>query len=284
MNTRHRLPTCISAASALVLSACGALTWAGEEQAADENPYAPLALESRPLQTRWQTDYAGAVRLGVGYTDDDNYSFGQYNGLSDDGASVIGDLRWQDFSADDHYWQVSLSDMGLDTREGEATWGRHGGLKVTLGLDSQQQVRNDSGATPFRGNYDQSLPGDWVSGLNTSDFANLTGSLRDFDRELDRDKLYLGLQTPLGDAWQLRSNLSYEEKEGHGDTAGGIYINGASADAVLLRAPVDYTTTEFDLGLAYSNGKLHLDGELDYSEFDNDEESLVWQNPYSCIL
>ena len=79
----------------------------------------------------------------------------------------------------------------------------------------------------------------------------------------------------------MSSNLSYEEKEGHGDIGAGIYIDGSSADAVLLRSPVDYSTTEFDLGLAYDAERLHLNGQLAYSDFDNDDDLLTWQNPYS---
>ena len=72
-----------------------------------------------------------------------------------------------------------------------------------------------------------------------------------------------------------------KKRKGHGDAGAGIYINGASADAVLLRSPVDYGTTEFDLGLAYDGERLHLNGQLAYSDFDNDDELLVWQNPYN---
>jgi MtrB/PioB family decaheme-associated outer membrane protein len=281
MNRRIRLSCQLTTASVLVLAASGALAQAAEPASEEASPYAPLALESRPVQTRWQTDYSGAVRLGLGYTSDDNYMFGQYNGLSEEGVTVIGDLQWQDFHSGDNSWQVSLSDLGLDTREGQATWGRKDRLWLTVGFDSQQQVRNDSGKTPFSGNVNQQLPGNWVSGQTTSDFATLNSSLHDFDRELDRDKLFVGIDTKLNDNWRLESNLSYEEKEGHGDTGAGIYINGASADAALLRSPVDYSTTEFDLGLAYDDERLHLNGQLAYSHFDNDDKLLTWQNPYN---
>jgi MtrB/PioB family decaheme-associated outer membrane protein len=281
MNSRIRLSCQLTAASALVLAASGALAQVAEQTSEATNSYAPLALENRPVQTPSQTDYSGAVRLGLGYTSDDNYMFGQYNGLSEQGATVIGDLQWQDFHSGDNYWQVSMSDLGLDTREGELTWGRTDRLRLTMGFDSQQQVRNDSGETPFQGNHNQYLPDNWVSGQTTSDFTTLDGSLRDFDRVLDRDKLFLGVDAKLNDNWRIESNLAYEQKEGHGDAGAGIYINGASADAVLLRSPVDYGTTEFDLGLSYDDERLHLNGQLAYSNFDNDDQLLTWQNPYN---
>jgi len=209
--------------------------------------------------------------------------FGQYNGLNEDGLTLIGDLQWQDFSRPDDYWQLSLADLGLATREGRLRWGKPGQISLTLAFDSQQQVRNDSGRTPFTGDYEQTLPQDWVSGIDTSDFAALGSSLRGFDRELDRDEISLAFDARLADNWRLSSNLAYQEKEGDGDIGAGIYINGASADAVLLRAPVDYATTELDLGLAWEGTRLHLDGVVAYSHFDNDEKVLTWQNPYTSF-
>ena len=281
MNSRILTVSSLLAGGSLALVAPASVAEAPAQAGEAANPYAPLALESRPAATRWQTDYTGALRLGLGYTSNDNYMFGEYNGLHEEEATLIGDLSWQDFHSGDDYWQLSLSDLGLDTREGRATWGRPDRMKVTLGFDSQLQVRNDSGATPFRGNVTQSLPGDWVTGQNTAGFTALDGALLDFDRELKRDKLFMSVDTRINDYWQLESNLSYEEKEGHGDIGAGIYINESSADSVLLRAPVDYSTTEFDFGLAYSDERLHLNGVLAYSGFDNDDELLTWQNPYS---
>ncbi len=111
----------------------------------------------------------------------------------------------------------------------------------------------------------------------------MNDSLRDFDRILNRDKVFVGVDAKLNDNWHMDSHLSYEEKEGHGDAGAAIYIDGAAADAVLLRSPVDYGTTEFDLGLGYDAERLHLNGQLAYSKFDNDDELLVWQNPYNSF-
>ena len=282
MNRRSPLPFQLTAASILVLAANGVLAQQAEETAtAEETPYTPLNLENRPQLASQHPPSAGSVQLGAGYTGDDNYMFGQYNGLNKEGATAIVNLQWQDFKNPDSYWQISMTDLGLDTRETEITWGKADKLKLNFGFDSQQQVRNDSGKTPFRGDTNQSLPDNWVSGINTTDFSTLNESLRGFDRELDRDRLFAGINAKINDQWSVSSNLSYEEKEGHGDVGGGIYIDAASADAVLLRSPVDYTTTEFDLGLAFSGTKLHLDGQLAYSDFDNDDDVLQWQNPYS---
>lgn len=249
-------------------------------QADGAGHYVNLAAVNRSAPTGLDESYAGRVQIGAAYVFDDNFMFGKHNGLNEETLTLIGDLRWQE-AGPDSYWRASLSDLGLDTREGKLTWGRPDRLRLELGFDSLRHARNDSGRTPFRGDYDQVLPQDWVSGVNTGDFAALDGALREFDRELNREALTAAFSMRLAEQWRLRSNLRYEQKEGQDDIGAGIYINGASADAVLLRRPVDYTTTEFDLGLAFDGKRLHLDGELAYSEFDNDENELTWQNPYA---
>jgi MtrB/PioB family decaheme-associated outer membrane protein len=274
MNRQLRLVYAVAAASSL--AAPGALF---AQQT--EDPFAPLLRESRPLDTRLETDYSGAIQFGLGYTSDPNFMFGQYNGLQEDGANLIGNLNWTSFDNADSYWKISGNDLGLDTREGSITWGKVDRLKVSLGFDSQLQVRNNSGATPFRGNNQLTLPEDWVSGTYTSQFSNLNESLRGFDRELERNRYSLGFEARINDDWQFLSNLNYEDKKGTSDTGGAVFSDASAGDSVLLPAEVDYSTTELDLGLLYQGNRLNLDGRLFYSDFNNREELLSWQNPYS---
>jgi MtrB/PioB family decaheme-associated outer membrane protein len=275
MKSMNRFPCHLGAASSLVLAACGVV-------AQETGQYTPLALQNRPpLKTAWQADQPLIAQLGIGYTSDDNYMFGEYNGLHKEGATVIGNLQWQDFSGGDTFWQGYVSNLGLDTREGELTWGKAGRFSLSAGFDSQLQVSNDEGRTPFKGGTRLKLPDDWVSGLTTSDWTNLNQSLHGFDQELKRERVYLKADTRLNKHWSVDTNLSYEEKKGNNDIGAGIYIDGSSADAVLLKQPIDYRTTELDLGVAYSDSKLSLEGRLFYSDFDNQDDVLTWQNPYS---
>tara|TARA_R110002110_G_scaffold415748_1_gene654813 strand:- start:42721 stop:44991 length:2271 start_codon:yes stop_codon:yes gene_type:complete len=265
----------------VALASCGAAAAQDNETPVE---YTPLITQLAPIQNSLALDGGrGAIQMGLGYTSQDNYMFGQYNGLSEDQPHFIGDLQWQDFQSNDSYWQISLSDMGLDTREGELVWGKTDALRISAAFDSQSQVRNDSGRTPFRGNDFQQLPGNWNSGLTTSDWSQLNDSLRRFDRELDRDTLSLAINARLDSHWEARAGLSYEQKEGTTEVGAAIYVDGSSGDAVLLNAPIDYRTTTLNVGVAYSGSKLHLDGSLAYSDFDNRDDALLWQNPYSSF-
>ncbi|MEZ5566917.1 MAG: MtrB/PioB family decaheme-associated outer membrane protein [Halioglobus sp.] len=237
---------------------------------------------TRPPPARWQTDYRGVLELGAAYVSDDSSQFGQYNSLQEAGASLIGQLQWQTYSPGNSYWQGSVSDLGLDTREGTLTWGLADTLTISAGFDSQVQVRNDSGRTPFRGNTQLRLADDWTSGLTTADFDTLEASLRKVERELSRDRLFIDVQAKVAEQWRTRASASYEQKSGTGDIGGAIYIDAAAGDAVLLPLPVDQDTLDVALGVAYEGRRLFVDSELSYSRFDNQNDLLTWQNPYSA--
>ena len=263
--------------------AAGLALAAGAVFAQDSDPFAPLLAETRPLQTRLQTDYSGSLELGLGYVSADSFMFGQYNGLHEQGPVLIGNLSWNQFRGGDTYWRAELTDAGLDTREGALTWGMSDRFSVTAGFDSQLQVRNDSGRTPFRGSSTLTLPDNWVSGLTTDQWRGLDESLRGVERELSRDRYYLDVDARLNERWQLDTSLSYEDRQGDGEIGAAIYTDAASGDAALLPREVDYRNTEFELGLPYDDDQLHLDGRLEYADFDNQEDRLTWQNPYSSF-
>ncbi|MCB1710869.1 MAG: MtrB/PioB family outer membrane beta-barrel protein, partial [Halioglobus sp.] len=224
MKSISRLPCQLSVASSLVLLACGVV-------AQEADTYTPLGLQNRPpLKTAWQDGASGTAQLGAGYTSDDNYTFGEYNGLNKEGASLIGNLQWQDYNRGDSYLQGYVSNLGLDTREGELTWGKPGRFSVTAGYDSQLQVSNDEGRTPFTGGSRLKLPEDWLSGLTTSDWATLNQSLHGFDQQLKRERVYADLDYSINEHWSVNTGLSYEEKQGDADIGAGIYIDGSSAD------------------------------------------------------
>jgi MtrB/PioB family decaheme-associated outer membrane protein len=262
----------------LPLGAIGAALALGA--AAQEDPFAALLEDTRPLLVRHITDYRGVLELGTGYVSEDNFVYGQYNGRHQQGPVLLGTLRWNQFSDLDSYWRASVDDLGLDTREGSLTWGRQDVVRIELGLDSQLQVRNNTGRTPFRGGSNLQLPDGWVSGSGTGDWTALDESLRQFDRELRRDRYSARVTAALRGGWTLRTGALLEEKEGHTDQAGAFYVDASTGDAALLRAPVDQRTTELDLGLGFSGTRLHLDAELRWSDFDNRENLLQWQNPY----
>jgi MtrB/PioB family decaheme-associated outer membrane protein len=250
---------------------------------AAEDPFAPLAKESRPLTTRWQVDYTGSAEIGMAYVGDDNFMFGQYNGLNKDEATLIGDLRWRADNGNS-YWRFSGTDLGLDTRNGTLTWGLADRFELQFELDSQQQVRNDTGKTPYRGSSSLQLPDSWIPSNITSGFANLDESLHSFTPKLERDRYSLAGKAVINEQWNVSAELSYEEKDGTSDVGGAFFIDASAGHSAILPMDVDFETTEFDLTVDYQGDKLQLSGSWFYSDFDNGEDLQRWQNPYNAFF
>lgn len=249
--------------------------------AAAEDPFAPLAAEARPLETRWQTDYIGTVELGVDYVGDDNFMFGRYNGRDEDEAKVYGNIDWRWITSSGR-WDLQADQLGTDVGFARVQWDRKN-LSVYFELEGTRQVSNDSGRTPFRGDDNLSLPGDWISSNVTSGFSNLDSALHGVDLELERDRYTFGLSSQLGSAWKLESSLQYEEKDGTQAMGAAIFQDASAGHSAILPQPVDYESLEFDLSLNFNSKRLLLNGSLFYNEFDNNNDLLSWENPYDIF-
>ena len=238
--------------------------------------------DTRPLATRWAVDYAGSVEIGVGYVSDENFEFGEYNGLDEDDAFLIGNVDWSG-GKDGTLWNFSGSNLGLDTRESTGRW-RTDRWELFFEYDAQQQVRNNSGRTPFRtidGGETLILPDNWVSGVNTSDFLTLEENLRGFDFEIEREFYEFGGIYRFGESFNIEAAVSYEEREGNRERGAAIFEDAAAGDAVIIPYSVDEEVVHFELTANYAQGPLALTGSFAYNDFDNNEEIEEWQNPYA---
>lgn len=235
--------------------------------------------DKRPLATRWALDYNGSVEIGVGYVSDENFEFGEYSGLNEDDAFVIGNVDWSGGS-DGALWNLFGSNLGLDTREGGGRW-RNERWEFFLEYDGQKQVRNNTGRTPFRGGETLLLPDTWVSGVNTGDFTALDASLRGLDLEIERDIYSFGMSYQLSSAISLEGSVSYEEREGRRERGAAIAPNLSAGDAVLIPAQIDEEKLTVDLAVNFAVDGFALTGSFFYNDYDNQDEIVSWQNPYS---
>ena len=249
----------------------------------DSDPFAPLALDRRPLSTQLQTDYRGWADVGVAYVNEANSQFGQYTGLHESGPTLIGNLGWRQWR-DDEYWKVDLSDLGLQTRSGQVTWRFADQLKIAFSIDNSLQVRNDSARTPFIGDEILRLPDNWVASNATSGFTALDGNLRGFDRELERQRYDFSMSAAISKNWQADVSFQVENKQGVSDTAGAIYRDASAAQAALLPEPIDQTTTSISFLTGYTGDALLFNVSYQFIDFKNAIDSLVWQNPYVSNL
>ena len=251
--------------------------------------YDPDAVDT----SRWECDYceytqgySGDLDIGVGAVSEDSFKFGEYNGLNEDGAHLIGDVRVLYRNEEDaRYYDLHGHDLGLDTRTMYVRGGLQGHYDVFLTYDELPHLISDSAETPFRGigTDTLSLPPGWVTSGTTAGMSALAAGLRGVELETQRKRLGLGgrlLQGPRwGPHWEYEISFHREDRDGARRTSGAFFTNAAQ-----LILPVDYETDEVDASITYTSRKLQVQFAYYGSFFSNADEALTWENPFTPLV
>jgi MtrB/PioB family decaheme-associated outer membrane protein len=226
------------------------------------------------------------VELGVGYISDDAYRFGRYNGMQSQGAFVVGDIKIREFLEDGRFWSIRGTNLGLDSRYLRVEGGVQGSHEFFLEYDELPDYKNDTVETPFSGvgSNNLTLP----SGFDINDMDDLNS----FELKTRRERIKAGASFipeehwELGkDHWQFDIDFSHENKKGVDAT--GAAIANSSTQIVgnttisLLPEPVDQDTDQVNATLSYDGSDGQVDLKYHMSIFDNNNDSLSWQDPFN---
>lgn len=216
--------------------------------------------------------------LGLGGVSQDSFKFGEYTGLNEEGAFLVGNINFRSRGENGAYLDLDATRIGLDSRAIALEGGKQG--KYSLFLDYQEipHFISDSVRTPFNGSGSDrlSVPPGWVRGATTGTMTALSASLRDADLKTERKRLGLGAAFVGGGHWSYEVKGRHETKEGKERISGSFLFNGAQ-----LVEPVDYVTDEIDASAIYTRAKLQLRFAYYGSLFRNRDESLTWDNPFT---
>lgn len=95
------------------------------------------------------------IEIGVAHTSPSSYKFGEYNGLHRSGATPIVNVEIRGGGAYDAgnaaRWQVTGSDLRLDTRNMSAEYGEQGRFRANVEYDELVHNRSDTYQTPYGG-------------------------------------------------------------------------------------------------------------------------------------
>lgn len=224
------------------------------------------------------------IELGAIGVSDDSFKFGEYTGLEEEQTYAIANVRLLRRDAEDgRYLEIIGRDLGLDSRSLSVEGGQQGNFGITLQYDQLPRLISDSYETPFTnpGSTNLNLPAGFVRASNTAGMTTLDASMRPFDVQTERKSLGIGLTKQLSDQWAFSLSFKNERKEGERFMGGVVGNSGGNPKAVIIPEPVDYTTKQFDAALGYTSDKLQLQLAYYGSLFENSNNRLRWDNPFT---
>lgn len=235
------------------------------------------------------TEVHSEIDVGIGYVSQDSFKFGKYNGLQKQGAYGVVDIDLNGRGPYDgdsaKYWSLTGTDLGLDSRSLSYQQGDQGNYKLFLEYDQLPVNRSDSARTIFNGagGNNLTLPAGWVPSGTTAGMTQLLPNLKDVDIETERRKVGLGFAKSFADRWDFKVTYKDEIKDGIKTIGGVIGNSGGNPRSVLLPEPVDYATRQMDAVLGYADARKQFQLSYYMSLFNDKNDSLTWQNPYSAI-
>ncbi len=254
-------------ASALMIAA-------GPSAAQDEDV---LAL-TRPLNE---------IELGIGYVSEDSFKFGDYSGLNEKGAYLIGNFslvgRPAPLSGSARYWSLEGTNLGLRSRNLRYQYSNQGNYRFSFEYDELPKFRTESAQTIYNGvgTNNLTLPAGWTPAGNvTTQAAQIAAAERPYEVKHERKNYIFGFSKVLSSQWDLDVKFRRETKEGVKVVGAVIGNSGGNPRAVLIPEPTDYQTDIAEAVFNYTTQKMQFQFGYNLSLFNNDNNGLSWQSPY----
>ena len=222
----------------------------------------------------WEID----AEAGVGYVADDEFYFGNYSGLDNDGTYLTGDLFARYWSTHGDQLRLEGYRLGQDSRAILVKGGRQGLYKLRASYQAIPVRQYDSTVTPYRGNGSDTLklPAGWVRAPSTQGMTQLDSEKHGVRIEQDWDIYKAGLTYTPTQHWNYDVDFRRTERDGQDIYAGSFFFNTAE-----FTRPIDYHTDEVEAKLGYTARDWQLGLGYNGSYFDNANKSLTWANAYS---
>jgi MtrB/PioB family decaheme-associated outer membrane protein len=218
------------------------------------------------------TASAGEVNAGAGYVSNDSYKHGDYTGLYEKGAYLVGDLDYGYQGSTGTYSNVEAYDLGLESRRIMVDGGKQGTIDAELKYSELPKMNLDTARTPYAVGVYQTLPPGWDI---TTD---LNSALHYVDISTQRKTLDL-----VADYHQTRSlsyGLSFQRATKEGYRTMGLSIGGF-AGAAILAVPVDYVTDQGQARISFAKAHWQASLSYEFSNFTNETYYVRWQNAFS---
>jgi len=217
------------------------------------------------------------LEVGASSVSDDSAYFGDASGYSEERvyANVDGEGS---YASDGHQLRWTVEDLGLDSRFTELTGGRQGIFDYNVAYRQLPRHRFFTTDTIFLQSAADtlSLPAGWVRAPLTSGFTELDANLTRRNIESERRVLELGGKYLPSNRVSLSASYRRQKRDGL-EIYGGSYFTQSS----LLPGSFDYVTDVIDFGVRYAGDNGFLALKYYASLFDNSNNELRWENPFT---
>ena len=252
---------------------------AAEEGMLDEE----AMLEEEGMMEELEPFFANEVEIGLGYSSEDSFKFGEYTGLEEEGFFVIGNISLHKRMLQDdgktRYWDIIGTNLGIDSRSFFANYGQAGKYEVFVDYDQKPHFNLDDAQTPFAGagTARQTLPAAYDNTDSGTENVMFNGTLHQVDVETQRYKGGGGFSWIPAEHWTVKANYHHEVKDGTETTS--VSTNGFT-NAVYLITPIEYDADEFDISVSRVGPTGQFELGYHMSMFQNDNKGLLFENPF----
>ncbi|MBE7415331.1 MAG: MtrB/PioB family decaheme-associated outer membrane protein [Deltaproteobacteria bacterium] len=242
-----------------------------------------LAALGWPAPSLAEDGLGGSLTFGGGFLDAkaESFKLGEYTGLSKDKAFLLAaaDLSYGQGA---YYLDFGASDLGLDNRRAYAEAGRLGAYRLFAEFSQTPKLISNNSKTIFTGEGTSrlTLPSGFTRGSQTTDFSNLDTYRRDVKLELERKSGRAGYHSYIGDYSEVSFSVEREHKDGLKYIGGTLGTTGGNTRSVGLPEPIDYVTDVVRVSAAHTRDTAQVQFDYYLSVFDNNKESIVWDNPF----
>jgi MtrB/PioB family decaheme-associated outer membrane protein len=266
---RHMYQGCIGLVS-VAIGAVFATTPAKAQEVDTSNWACELCAPSHG----WELD----IEAGAGYVTDDEFRFGDYTGLDDDGLYGVGRVFGRYWSQDAHFLRLEGYRLGQDSRAFFVKGGKQSLYELRASYQGIPRRSYDDTVTPFAGSGNErlTLPSDWVRASSTQGMSELDNSLRTVKIKQDWDIYGAGITFTPTRRWAFDVDYQRTDRDGQDSYAGSFFF-----DSAQFARPIDYTTNSLETSVGYHADRWQVSLAYNGSFFDNQNSSLSWDNPYS---
>ena len=234
--------------------------------------------------------YYSQWEAGLIYSSADSFKFGEYTGLEEEGFYPSGSFLIRNITPYDDkstkYSEASGTLLGFNSRSLNGKYGEQGKYGVYFDYDELPHFQIGDAKTLFvgAGTTFQTTPGGWTTAdsttLLTAANPGVFPSNNQVDIATDRTTLGGGLSWIPAEHWLFKANYHHQIKDGTEHLAAYFGTDEDSARSSTLIIPVDYNFDDFDMGISFANEKYQLDLRYYLSLFNNDNKSIIFQNPF----